>query len=255
VSVFGPEYADAYDLLYADKEYEAECVIIERLCERFGRPGPKSVLDLGCGTGRHAVILARRGHVVHGVDISEAMLDIARSRAAAQALDIPFLHGDVRSFRAGRTFDIVLLMFAVLGYQLSDEDVDATLDTAAAHLMPGGLLIFDCWYGPAVEAIGPTSRVKVLRLDDGELVRTATGRLNGDGTCTVNYELVRRTSEAIAATSETHRMRYFARPELQERLAAKQFQLLDLKAFPEMSDPTSESWNVLAVGRKQAAEG
>ena len=56
--MFGAVYADAYDLLYQDKDYDAECDLIESLFKNYGESGIKSVLDLGCGTGNHAVPLA-----------------------------------------------------------------------------------------------------------------------------------------------------------------------------------------------------
>ena len=72
--VFGAEYAGAYDAIYAEKDYEAEVDLIERAAARFGDDAAASVLDLGCGTGGHAIPLARRGHRVTGVDRSPAML-------------------------------------------------------------------------------------------------------------------------------------------------------------------------------------
>src|SRR5688500_8739032 len=120
--IFGPTYADAYDVLYAEKDYEAECDAIELLAERHGS-GSATVLDLGCGTGRHTVILAGRGKVVTGVDISPDMLEHAQRRAAERGLPTLDLQlGDVRTVRLGRRYDVVLLMFAVLGYQLTDGD-------------------------------------------------------------------------------------------------------------------------------------
>lgn len=154
---FGPAYADAYDALYADKDYEAECDLIQSLAAVDGC-GSGTVLDLGCGTGRHAVILAGRGGRVTGVDRSPEMIAIATRRAEdAGVPSIDLRVGDIRTARVGGRFDVVLLMFAGLGYQLDDTDVVATHETAAAHLEPGGILALDVWNGPAVEVIGPRS--------------------------------------------------------------------------------------------------
>lgn len=65
---FSSEYAGAYDTLYKHKDYEAECDLIEGLLKLHGHEASKSILDLGCGTGNHAVILARRGYEVAGVE-------------------------------------------------------------------------------------------------------------------------------------------------------------------------------------------
>ena len=77
--VFGRDYAAAYDDLYQDKDYVAECDLIERVFETYGQGPTRRVLDLGCGTGGHAVILAKRGYDVVGVDRSPEMLERARA--------------------------------------------------------------------------------------------------------------------------------------------------------------------------------
>lgn len=248
--VFGADYADSYDSLYAEKDYGAECDLVEEIFRRADHP-IRSLLDLGCGTGRHSVELARRGYEVVGVDLSEGMLERARRRAIGQAAgSTTFLRGDIQTIRLDRWFDAVLSMFAVVGYQLSDAAVRSTLANVRRHLQPGGVFIFDVWYGPAVMAVGPSERVKVVSIEGGEIERRAVGTLEPDGrVCSVKYELTRRQRGVPDATVfETHRMRYFFEEELGEFLKAADLTLLTLTAFPDIENPPSaESWNVLAV--------
>ena len=68
-SVFGAEYSAAYDLLYQDKDYEAEVDVIEHVFATHGHGRVRRVLDLGCGTGGHAAPLAQRGYEVVGIGI------------------------------------------------------------------------------------------------------------------------------------------------------------------------------------------
>ena len=248
--VFGPDYSDSYDAFYADKDYGAECDLVEGIFKDLGRP-VRSILDLGCGTGRHSVELARRGYEVVGVDLSEGMLERARRRAAAERVSgTTFVLGDVQNAQIGRRFDAVLSMFAVVGYQISDAAVRATLANVRRHLEPGGVFIFDVWYGPAVVAVGPSARVKVVPVQDGEIERKAVGTLEPGGhVCTVKYELTRRQNgKPDAHSSETHRMRYFFEDELEAFATEAGFTLKTLAAFPDVENPPStESWNVLAV--------
>ena len=72
---FGAAYAQQYDLLYQDKDYDAEVALLERLFHAHDLEG-MAVLDLGCGTGQHAIRLAQRGYDVTGVDRSPEMLRI-----------------------------------------------------------------------------------------------------------------------------------------------------------------------------------
>ena len=81
--VFNEAYASAYDVMYAGKDNTAECDAVVGLFQKFGDGKISRILDLGCGTGRHAVEFAKRGFDVTGVDFSEAMLSRARERANA----------------------------------------------------------------------------------------------------------------------------------------------------------------------------
>jgi len=70
--VFDKLYAGTYDALYQDKDYEAECDFLQQVFARYAQAPIRAILDLGCGTGGHALPLARRGYALTGVDRSEA---------------------------------------------------------------------------------------------------------------------------------------------------------------------------------------
>src|SRR5437763_2517392 len=133
---FGPEYASAYDSMYVDKDYERECDVVEEAFRRFADGPVRSVLDLGAGTGNHALPLARRGYEVAGVDLSDEMVEIARGKARDAGVEVGFQQGDLRSVALARRFDAVLLMFAVLGYQRTNADVRAAFENARPHPRP-----------------------------------------------------------------------------------------------------------------------
>ncbi|MCI0854653.1 MAG: class I SAM-dependent methyltransferase, partial [Chloroflexi bacterium] len=191
-------------LCISTRTYEAECDLIEQVVRRYGSGKFVSVLDLGCGTGGHSLPLSQRGYAVTGVDLSEPMLAQARLKAN----DVNFVQGDVRELDLGRRYDVVLMMFAVLGYQTSDEDLERALGTVARHLDRGGLFIGDVWYGPAVVAIRPSERSKVIKMADGELTRLATPSLDPIyNLCTVEYKLV--DGAGVVVGEEQHTMRYF----------------------------------------------
>jgi SAM-dependent methyltransferase len=249
--VFGADYADSYDALYADKDYGAECDLLEEIFLGADRR-VRSVLDLGCGTGRHSVELARRGYQVVGVDLSEGMLDRARRRAISEGVSgsTTFVLGDIQKIHVGRRFDAVLSMFAVVGYQIGDSAVRATLANVRRHLERGGTFVFDVWYGPAVLVVGPSTRVKVVPTADGEIERRAVGALDPEShVCTITYELTRRrVGQPDATASETHRMRYFFEEELGGFLKEAGLTLRSVSSFPDVDSPPSvDSWNVLVV--------
>jgi SAM-dependent methyltransferase len=250
-TVFGPGYADVYDALYSDKDYTVECDMIERAFREFGPAPVRSILDLGCGTGSHAIPLALRGYDVMGIDRSEAMLLHAQAKAADTGVDshAVFMAGDVRNVAAERTVDAVLIMFSVLGYQYSDEDVLATLATARRHVRQGGELVFDVWYGPAVLSQRPEERVKRMKSDTGEIIRRASSVLHAEEhLCTVCYSVQQTADPSGSLVEEEHQVRYFFPDELERFLTASGFALQRLGAFPDYeTDPDESTWNVLGI--------
>ena len=105
-------------------------------------PGPASVLDAGCGTGRIGIELAARGMEVMGIDIDEAMLSSARSKAPSMAWecrDLAALAADGRDLN-GRRFDVVLLAGNVLLFVAPGTE-GAVVARCGAHLAPGGALV------------------------------------------------------------------------------------------------------------------
>lgn len=254
---FGRPYAQQYDALYEAKDYPAECDAVEGLLRRHGSGAAREILDLGCGTGTHAIELARRGYSVTGVDRSPSMLGLARDKAA-RATAAPrggapeFIAGDVRSVRVGRTFDAVLMLFAVLGYQTTDADVAAAMSTVAAHLRPGGVFVCDVWYGPAVLATGTSERRKVIDVPGGQLHRISSGRLDRAAhTCCVDFRTWRSTAEGNADESvEAHTMRYFFEPELDAFFRSAGLEPCGLCPFDDLDGlPGLDSWNIWACAR------
>jgi SAM-dependent methyltransferase len=100
--------------------------------------GPESVLDAGCGTGRVAIELSRRGFVVVGVDLDPGMLETARKKAP----QLEWVHGDLAdpALVLGRHFDVVLMAGNVLIFVAPGTE-GSVVSNMAAHLAPGGRLI------------------------------------------------------------------------------------------------------------------
>jgi SAM-dependent methyltransferase len=153
---------------------------------------------------------------------------------------------------SGRQFDAVLLMFAVLSYQLDNAGVTAALRTARRHLRSGGLLLFDVWYGPAVLFQRPSERVKTIPTLTGKISRASSSELDTSRhVCTVRFHIWKFDAERLSSeTVEEHTVRYFFPLELNLFLESTGFNPTRLGAFPDFErDPDEKSWNVLAVAR------
>ena len=245
-------YSAFYDLLYADKDYAAEADYVARVL------GPaRSVLELGSGTGRHGRLLAERGFDVLGVELSAEMAAEARRRscnggpsAGTFSCDV----GDLRSFRAGRTFDAVISLFHVISYQTGNDDLAAAFKTAAGHLAPGGLFLFDVWHGPAVLTQQPSVRTREAADPARRLRRTATPTLDTNlGTVRVDYDMACEDLVTGEATrfGETHLMRYLFPTEIGLLAAAAGFQQLGSEEFLTGRPPSPDTWGVAYLLRRQ----
>jgi SAM-dependent methyltransferase len=139
-AVFG-DYARYYDLLYRDKDYAGEANFIHGLTQKYA-PNAETILELGCGTGKHAELLSKMGYDVLGIDMSRKMLEAAKRRigdlAEKGAMKLLFDQGDIRTYRTERLFDVAISLFHVMSYQSTNKDLQNVFETAKIHLKPGG---------------------------------------------------------------------------------------------------------------------
>jgi len=176
VNTYTGLHARHYDLLYAEKPYLEEARFVDRLLSAAGVARGR-LLDLACGTGRHADAFARLGWDVTGVDFSEVLLEHARLNAP----QVRFLLQDMRELDLpGEQFGAVTCLFDSIGYPLDDEGVVATLASAARHLEPDGALIVEFLHAPALLADAAPYRVRGVDLPEegDELLRISRTRLD-----------------------------------------------------------------------------
>ena len=254
--IFENRYADTYDVVYRDKDYPLEAEAVRSLFDRHKSGVIRSVLDLGCGTGRHAILLARRDFDVVGIDQSEAMLEHARLLARSHKADgkaggsLQFIKGDVRDFDLGKTFDAALMMFNVLGYMTTNDDLLSALRSVRRHVRDGGLLVFDIWYGPAVAAHPPTDRLKEFKGPAGDTIRLASGTLHPqENRYDVSIRLITIDKNVVQSDLvESHPVRYFFPLEIDLALRQAGFRLAAIQQFPDVDErPDMSTWPAVVV--------
>lgn len=119
----------------AATEYAHYCEHVTGLIRQYAKRPASTLLDIGCGGGKNVLNLKREFNVT-GLDLSSIMLDQAKGLNP----DCTFIHGDMRTFRLGRTFDVVLMDDAI-SHMNCRADFVAAFNTAHVHLNTGGVLI------------------------------------------------------------------------------------------------------------------
>ena len=135
--------ADIYDYVMRHVDYEEWAAYLRRLMERFAHR-PRTVVDLACGTGNISLALCAVGYpVTTGVDVSEAMLRIARKKALLAGYSIDFEQRDLRYLKDLGPFDAAVCMYDSINYLLDIDHVAQALRQVHDILNPNGLFIFD----------------------------------------------------------------------------------------------------------------
>jgi len=244
-------YAAYYDLLYKDKDYKLEVDYIVKLLKKY-KVSYGDILELGSGTGKHATHLANFGFNVHGIDLSKSMVDIANSQNKLE--NTSYEVGDVRTYRINKLFDIVISLFHVASYQSSNSDLEDMFLTAATHLIPGGVLIFDFWYGPAVLTDLPSVRTKKMHDSNIDVLRVAEPQIRcNENIVDVNYkiEVTEKANNQISVFSEKHSMRYLFLPELTKILNDLNIEILDSLTWMSDDELSLNSWQGAIIARKK----
>jgi SAM-dependent methyltransferase len=193
--------ARIYDLLYVGtgiKDYRAETAELRRIIEES--PGRKTLLDVACGTGAHLAEL-RQWYQVEGADLSPAMLAVARERLPG----VPLHEADMRTLDLARSFDAVICLFSSIGYVTDPSEMRSTVVRLAAHVAPGGVLIFDGWVRPDEWRESFRPEPDIARDEEMLVVRLAHSSRKGNVTELDMHHLV-QTAEGIDYFVEHHRL-------------------------------------------------
>lgn len=139
-SFFGPDYLEIYSFEFTDELARMEAGFVARA---LGLQEGQRVLDLCCGQGRHAVLLASMGFEVTGLDLSEQYLRLASEAAEKHGLRVETVHADMRDIPFESHFDAVYNVFSSFGYLESETEDAKVLEAIRRALKPGGRVLLD----------------------------------------------------------------------------------------------------------------
>lgn len=254
MSSYDGRHAELYDLFYEAKDYESEARFVHDCLDRFAEGSSRRVVDLACGTGRHALALERLGHEVVGVDHSSSMIEIARRRATSTGAAARFHLGDLARLDVpGAPFDAATCLFDSIGYVGSNEALSRTFAGIHGTVRPGGLLVFEFWHGAAMLRDFEPVRVRRWQTPAGEVLRISETELDCERQLAhVRYRVhEHRRDGSFASFEETQTNRYFLVQEMALWLTSADFQPLSwLDGFSAEGRVTERTWHVVAVARR-----
>jgi SAM-dependent methyltransferase len=222
-----PDFGALYD---AVPLYAARGDVPFYLAEAMQANG--EVLELGCGTGRILLPIARAGAPITGLDASSAMLERCRANVAREPADVGArvtLHeGEAGDFDLGRCFRLVIAPFRVMQHLVTIDDQLRVLDAVTRHLAPGGRFVFDVFnpsFGMMLSHDGQEHEdTPETPLPDGRIMRRAGRVTNVRWLDQVSeIELAYYVAPERGAPAERHvqafEMRWYLRAELTHLLA------------------------------------
>lgn len=225
-----PAVADSYRISakYYDGAYAAMLDLVDApfyvdLARQYGGP----VLEIGCGTGRVLLPIARQGIEIHGVDHSAPMLELLREKVSREERAvrdrITVQEGDMRDFRLPGKFPLIILPFRPMQHMYTVPDQVRALTTAASHLAGGGILAFDVFF-PKFERLPVDMGKELLETSwrspsDPEIEvrrfyrKDVLDKVNQSLTLTFIFRSFRR-DQLVHEETETLRMSYYTYPHL-----------------------------------------
>jgi ubiquinone/menaquinone biosynthesis C-methylase UbiE len=202
------ESSELYDAIYFTfKDYRSEAREIADLI-RAEHPSARTVLDVACGTGGHARLLAQEhGFTVDGLDLNADFLRLARRKHPAGRFHV----ADMTDFHLGQQYDAVICMFSSIGYVRTLHALEQTLHCFRRHLAPGGIVVVEPWFPPEAMESGHHS-TRSAEAEGVRVERDAKTRIEGR-LCHLHFDYRIEEGGVTRTAAEVHELGLFTEAE------------------------------------------
>lgn len=240
------DLAVSYDRLTSDVDYEATVLFYDAILQREGLR-PRTAVDLACGTGSVALLLARSGLRVTGVDMSEEMLTVAMQKAMEQELDIRFVCQRLEELRLPRAVDLAVCALDSLDYITDPEACREAVKRVYKALNPGGIFIFDVNTPEKLRAMDG----QVFLDEDDDVYCVWRGEFDEiENICSYGMDLFQRRGEVWERSFEEHREYAYSAEQLTGFLREAGFSHIGVYADREFCAPRPNEQRIYMKARK-----
>ena len=240
------DLAFSYDRLTADVDYEKIVAFYRAIMEREW-VRPRSAVDLACGTGSVALLLARDGLRVVGVDLSEEMLTVAAQRAQEADIFVQYTCQPLQQMRLPRGVDLAVCALDGLDYILDPADCAEAIRRVYKALNPGGMFIFDVNTPEKLRAMDG----QVFLDEDDDVYCVWRGEFDEQtNICSYGMDLFQRRGEIWERYFEEHREYAYTRQQLTQFLKDAGFTHIRVYADGLLEAPRAGEQRIYFSARK-----
>jgi SAM-dependent methyltransferase len=230
---YSPEWAEAWDLFIPRSRTVRETDFLVWTFDEFAKIPVHRILDAGCGTGRVALELARRGYHVTGIDPYVSMLRVAKRNARKAGFDVRFAQGSLESPRLRARYDAVYSILDPFNYLLTERSLSNALSKILKLIRPGGVLIINTMNFASLYPVFKKN-IRISGKGNGwSLQKRVRHEIDDVNLLWYHYESdVFKLKGKVHRWSEKHVLRMWTFPELRRALEEQGFEKVHL--FKEM---------------------
>ena len=238
--------AVSYDRLTNDVPYADVVEFYKQILQKEGLQ-PRTAVDLACGTGSVALLLAQEGLKVTAVDMSEEMLCVAAQKAQEQSLQIQFACQRLQDLRLPRGVDLAVCALDSLDYILDPQDCQMAIKRIYKALNPGGCFIFDVNTPEKLKAMDG----QVFLDEDEDVYCVWRGEFDKEtNICSYGMDLFQRQGTLWQRSFEEHREYAYSQQQLTEYLRDAGFTDIEVYADRRFEAPGPQEQRIYFKARK-----
>lgn len=233
---YGEFVAKYCDVVYEKvRDTQQEIRFLNWVFQELADVEVREILDVACGTGRHAIPLSKKGYTVTGGDRSQAMLAVLEEKVRRANIEIPVIKCDMKDIEFREEFDAIICMYTSFNYLLTDQDIEKALVAFYRALRPGGIVILDLMN--PIFYIGKFREITVEHHQEGQMCIQRTFKHTLDEVRSLWYQdefVVADDGNSVSTCREIHTMRMLTYPEISHFIRDAQF--VDIKCYGNFTD-------------------